>query len=193
METVATAHRSSRPKVFYRNGILKIFLEIQRKNIFLRVLSICNFNKKRTAAEKFSWEFCDYFKISILQNICEQLVLCSPETLKSNKNNAEKKKFGGLCSVTFLPLSSLIDKHIENSLVGLVRRKLILYSSKSNSMQCHGYYAVFQSVKPLKRFSFGKLHIMGCKEMLSQKYHLGNVVVSPVNVFFKKNFIFSYF
>lgn len=108
LETVATPHRSSRPKVFYRKGILKIFLEIQRKNICLRVLSTCNFNKKRTAAEKFSWEFCDYFKISILQNICEQLVLCSLETLKSNKNNAEKKKFGGLCSVARLNFLTIV-------------------------------------------------------------------------------------
>ena len=53
----SSIHRSSRPEVFWKKGILKIFTEFSGKHLCQSI-----FIKKEALAQVFSYEFCEIFK-----------------------------------------------------------------------------------------------------------------------------------
>ena len=64
-------HRSSRPKVFCKKGVLKNFTKFTGKHLcqslfFNKVAGPCNFIKKETLAQVFSCEFCEISKNTFL-------------------------------------------------------------------------------------------------------------------------------
>ena len=62
-------HRSIRPEVFCKKGVLKNFTKFTAKHLgqslfffYICRPQACNFIKKETLAQVFSWEFCQTFK-----------------------------------------------------------------------------------------------------------------------------------
>ena len=53
----SSIHRSSRPEVFWKKGILKIFTEFSGKHLCQSI-----FIKKEALAQVFSYEFCEIFE-----------------------------------------------------------------------------------------------------------------------------------
>ena len=107
-------------EVFFKKGVLKIFLKFTGKRLPWGLLQACNFIKKRLQHQCFPVKFKKFLRTSILKNTCKILLLfVSPQnTIANSSGELGLGETLTKCKVSFMKQNHFIQ--LSNAAISFI-------------------------------------------------------------------------